>query len=112
MRLVDSQWKLGAFSLLFRSFCQTNGSVCVFTRCHLGNVIRYDTVSKFGWGVDVRTHGIQFIVDKLLSTDWDIGEGGDDGKNGGREPKAVPDFFLEEDCVVSERAVGLAASVV
>ncbi|KAG2131266.1 Alpha/Beta hydrolase protein [Suillus bovinus] len=40
------------------------------TRCHLGKVIRYDTVTHLGWSVDVRTHSIVHIIDRLLSEDW------------------------------------------
>jgi lipase ATG15 len=39
------------------------------TRCHLGQVIRLDTVQKLGWSVDVRTHGIKAIIDRLLGPD-------------------------------------------
>ena len=65
-------------------------------RCHLGKVIRYDTVTQLGWPVDVRTHGIRVIVEKLLASDWDGGD--DDGKNGTH--KEVPGFYDEEDCIV------------
>jgi putative lipase involved disintegration of autophagic bodies len=68
------------------------GGYALETRCHLGRVIRYDTVTKLGWAVDIRTHGIAQIVEKLLGEDWEPAlEGGK-----GRE---VPDFFEEEDCV-------------
>lgn len=36
-------------------------------RCHLGKVALYDTVSKLKWGVDIRTHSIKEIVERLLS---------------------------------------------
>lgn len=39
------------------------------TRCHLGQVIRLDTVQKLGWSVDVRTHGIKAVIDRLLGPD-------------------------------------------
>lgn len=58
-------------------------------RCHLGRIIRYDTVSKLKWGVDIRTHGIAVVVEKLLSTDWE------DAEEGG-----VPGFYEETDCSV------------
>ncbi|CCM04561.1 uncharacterized protein FIBRA_06742 [Fibroporia radiculosa] len=63
------------------------GGYAMETRCHLGNIIRYDTVSKLGWGVSVRNHGIRVIVD-MLSAEWDSDN-----------PGAVPDLFEEEDCV-------------
>lgn len=62
-------------------------------RCHIGKVIRYDTVSKLGWSVDARTHGIHVIVDRLLAEDWD---NEDSGIN-----MTIPGFYEEEDCVVS-----------
>lgn len=62
------------------------------TRCHLGQVIRYDTVSKSKWSVDVRTHGIAVIIEKLLAEDWD-----EEGSSQG----GVPPFYDESDCVVS-----------
>lgn len=62
-------------------------------RCHLGRVLRYDTVSQHGWAVDIRTHGIRAIVERLLSQDWEP-----PSENGpGRE---VPEWSEEEECVV------------
>lgn len=54
------------------------------TRCHLGQVIRLDTVQKLGWSVDVRTHGIKAVIDRLLgpNSEWpfdDDEKGGDGG---------------------------------
>jgi putative lipase involved disintegration of autophagic bodies len=37
------------------------------TRCHLGKVALYDTVTKLKWAVDVRTHSIREVVERLLS---------------------------------------------
>ncbi|KAJ7613843.1 Alpha/Beta hydrolase protein [Mycena polygramma] len=45
------------------------------SKCHLGQRVLYDTVSKRGWSVDSRQHGIQFIVEKLLNEDWDADAG-------------------------------------
>lgn len=62
-------------------------------RCHLGRVLKYDTVTRLGWAVDIRAHGIRNIVERLLAEDWEPPiEGGV-----GRE---VPEFSSEEDCVV------------
>jgi len=66
----------------------------VSTRCHLGQVILYDTVTERGWGVDVRTHSIRMIIEKLLNEDWELPTL--DGP--GRE---VPEPGEEKDCVVS-----------
>lgn len=38
--------------------------------CHFGNVIEYDTVTNLSWSVDVRTHAIAQVVDKVLSEPW------------------------------------------
>ncbi|KAH7890131.1 Alpha/Beta hydrolase protein [Phlebopus sp. FC_14] len=54
------------------------------TRCHLGKVALYDTVTKLGWSVDVRTHSILNVINRLLSEEieWDDepGDGDDDKK--------------------------------
>jgi lipase ATG15 len=58
------------------------------SRCHAGKKIVYDTVSKYGWGQDVRTHRIGVVIDKLLAEDWEEG-------------KPVPDETLDgEECDV------------
>jgi putative lipase involved disintegration of autophagic bodies len=64
------------------------GGFAFETRCHLGRVIRYDTVSKLGWVADIRTHGIAQVVERVLDEDWDPDQG-----------REVPDFYEEEDCV-------------
>ena len=42
------------------------------TRCHLGQVMRFDTVGKLGWSVSVSTHSIQYVMDHLLgpNSEW------------------------------------------
>lgn len=40
------------------------------TRCHLGEVIRYDTVGELGWGVSLRTHPIEVVMHQVLGIDW------------------------------------------
>ena len=50
------------------SFCSVGG-FALESRCHLGQVVLYDTVRKLGWSVDIRNHGIKVIVDKLLADD-------------------------------------------
>ncbi|BGP30638.1 Putative lipase atg15 [Rhodotorula toruloides] len=42
------------------------------SRCHTGKTIMYDTVGRLGWSVDIRTHSIHVIVDKLLVDDWGV----------------------------------------
>ncbi|KAI6017106.1 Alpha/Beta hydrolase protein [Pisolithus marmoratus] len=43
------------------------------TRCHLGQVALYDVVSKLGWTVDIRTHSIVNVIERLLAQEfeWD-----------------------------------------
>jgi hypothetical protein len=50
------------------SFCSIGG-FALESRCHLGQVILYDTVQKLKWSVNARNHGIKVIVDKLLADD-------------------------------------------
>ena len=63
-------------------------------RCHLGQVVKYDTVSKLGWAVDIRTHSIKRVIEEVLSEDWELATDGDPGLS-------VPEPRYEEDCVVS-----------
>ncbi|KAJ8586221.1 alpha/beta-hydrolase [Rhizopogon salebrosus TDB-379] len=60
------------------------------TKCHLGKVIRYDTVSQLGWSVDVRTHSILQIIERLLTDDW-VEEG--------QEGRTVPEAKADVDCI-------------
>lgn len=69
--------------------------VALETRCHLGQVIRYDTVTKLGWSANIIHHGIQAVIDGVLSRD-DVDWGTEDG-----EKRSVPALTTEEDCVVS-----------
>ncbi|KAJ7285296.1 alpha/beta-hydrolase [Mycena rebaudengoi] len=66
------------------------GGYAMESRCHLGKSIVYDTVSNLGWGVDVRTHGIVNVIEKVLNESWapavEIG-------------REVPLAAEEEDCV-------------
>ncbi|TFK82582.1 alpha/beta-hydrolase [Polyporus arcularius HHB13444] len=74
------------------STCGITG-IAIETRCHLGQVIRYDTVTKLGWSANVIHHGIQALIDGVLSRD-DIDWGDSVGKN-----QTVPALTTEEDCV-------------
>ncbi|KAJ7500533.1 Alpha/Beta hydrolase protein, partial [Mycena galericulata] len=69
------------------SLCSIAG-FALESRCHIGQRILYNTVSKRGWGVDPRKHGIQFIIDNLLNEDWDPENG-----------EEVPAPDEETDCV-------------
>jgi putative lipase involved disintegration of autophagic bodies len=68
------------------------GGYALETGCHLGRVLRYDTVTHSNWTVDIRTHGIAVIVERLLAEDWDPAVNGGQGRE-------VPEFYDEEDCV-------------
>lgn len=70
------------------------------SKCHLGRSIVYDTVSEYSWSVDVRTHTIVNVIEKLLAKPWPP------SMEGGRE---VPEAVAEEDCVVSSFAPSCAA---
>lgn len=67
------------------STCNTAG-FAMETRCHNGMTIVYDTVGRDGWSVDIRTHRIGLIIDKVLAEDYEVG-------------KPVPDAARELDCV-------------
>jgi lipase ATG15 len=63
----------------------------ILPSCHLGDIIEYDTVSNKSWSVDLRTHAIARVVDKLLSEPWPPAE------ESGRE---VPALKRQDDCLV------------
>ncbi|KAF5341707.1 hypothetical protein D9611_001835 [Ephemerocybe angulata] len=46
------------------------GGYALETGCHLGRTIVYDTVTHLGWSVDVRTHGIVPVIEKILAEPW------------------------------------------
>ena len=60
------------------------------TRCHLGTSIVYDTVGRLKWSVDIRTHPIKEVINRILEKEvwWEFG-------------RHVPKARVEEDCVVS-----------
>jgi len=64
------------------------GGYALETACHLGKVIRYDTVSKRNWSVSTSSHVIKFVIDKILNEDWDPDNG-----------LEVPRAEAEKDCV-------------
>jgi len=66
------------------------GGYALETGCHLGKSIVYDTVSQYGWSVDIRTHGVVNVIDKVLGEPWGPSE--DMGRH-------VPEARFEEDCV-------------
>ncbi|KAF9267953.1 alpha/beta-hydrolase [Marasmius fiardii PR-910] len=66
------------------------GGYAMEAKCHLGKSIIYDTVSNLSWAVDIRTHTIQTVIEKVLTDPWppsvDIG-------------REVPEPKVEQDCV-------------
>jgi len=40
------------------------------SKCHTGKTIFYDTVTVKGWAVDVRTHRIGELINKILIDPW------------------------------------------
>ncbi|KAF9448883.1 alpha/beta-hydrolase [Macrolepiota fuliginosa MF-IS2] len=85
------------------------------TRCHLGRSIVFDTVGKLGWYVDVRTHTIKAIIERLLE-DEEVDWGEDDDDSGGwlswitrrwrknvksfeNHKRDVPEAHIEDDCI-------------
>ena len=42
------------------------------TSCHTGQTILYDTVTVKGWAVDLRTHRIGEIINKVLADPWPV----------------------------------------
>ncbi|KAF9029123.1 alpha/beta-hydrolase [Hymenopellis radicata] len=58
------------------------------SRCHVGKIIKYDTVKKLGWRVNVQNHPINVVIDLLSrEEDWE-------------EARQVPQAIDEdEDCV-------------
>lgn len=77
-------------SCYIRSY-PTNEAPIVIS-CHLGKVLRYDTVTKLGWSVSTRNHPISVIIESLLAEDWEADVDG--------EGRQVPPLEHEDDCVV------------
>lgn len=65
------------------------------SKCHTGETILYDTVRVKGWSVDVRTHRIEEVIDKVLADPWPEEE---EGKSGVWE-KAVEGWYRAADRV-------------
>ncbi|KAG7092690.1 hypothetical protein E1B28_009022 [Marasmius oreades] len=72
----------------FASPCAQAG-YALETRCHLGKSIVFDTVTKLKWAVDVRTHPIKHIINRILEAEDVVWEDGRD----------VPEAVEERDCV-------------
>jgi putative lipase involved disintegration of autophagic bodies len=68
------------------------GGYAMESRCHLGQSIVYDTVTNLSWAVDLRTHGIVVVIEKVLNDTWPASE---------QEGREVPAAVTDVDCVVS-----------
>jgi len=66
------------------------GGYAMESKCHLGKSIVYDTVSNFSWTVDIRTHTITNVIERILNVTWPP------SVEIGRE---VPEATPEDDCV-------------
>ncbi|KAF9041958.1 alpha/beta-hydrolase [Hymenopellis radicata] len=66
------------------------GGYAMEARCHLGKSIVYDTVSNLSWSVDIRTHPIVTVIEKVLSDPWPPSL---------EEGREVPKAAFEDDCV-------------
>lgn len=62
-------------------------------RCHLGQVVKYDTVSKLGWSVTVRSHSIEVVINDILNKPWET-------TPEGAVIREVPPAQEEVDCIV------------
>ncbi|KAF4597097.1 hypothetical protein EYR40_007547 [Pleurotus pulmonarius] len=85
-----------------RSLCAIGG-YAMESKCHMGTIVKYDTITDLGWSADSRTHGILVIIERLLGTDWwrekhgDASEG--ETSDGRAKDREVPAPTLDEDCV-------------
>lgn len=78
------------------STCATAG-FAMESRCHLGKIMRYDTVGKLGWRVGVQNHPISAVIENLLMEDWEK-----PGEKVGALGRETPELVDEDpDCPVS-----------
>jgi lipase ATG15 len=49
---------------------RADGPQAMESKCHTGQSIIYDTVTVKGWSVDIRTHRIGEIINKVLADPW------------------------------------------
>ncbi|KXN91643.1 Putative lipase ATG15 [Leucoagaricus sp. SymC.cos] len=84
------------------SYCSLGG-YAMESRCHLGKTIVYDTVSNLSWSVNIRTHGIVTVIEKVLGVPWRP------SVVMGRE---VPEPVPQDDCVVRQWSTkGMVSSI-
>ncbi|GFZ42645.1 Autophagy-related protein 15 [Saitozyma sp. JCM 24511] len=61
------------------------------SKCHTGKTILYDTVTVKGWSVDIRTHSIVQIINKVLADPWPVADEPGDEPDKPKEPKDPKD---------------------
>lgn len=66
--------------------------------CHLGQIIKYDTVTKYKWSVGLSTHPIKSVIENVLNKDWDPENG-----------ISVPAPEEQVDCVVRSESSQLVS---
>jgi lipase ATG15 len=54
------------------------------SKCHVGITFTFDSVDKLGWRVDIRSHRIKEVIDKILSVWWELF-------------KVFPDIHIDDD---------------
>lgn len=59
------------------------------SKCHTGETILYDTVKVKRWSVDLRTHRIEDVIDRVLADPWPVDDGDDGGDGDGDEGGSV-----------------------
>jgi len=60
------------------------------SRCHIGNIIEYDTVTELSWAVRLTNHPIATVIDSVLSKPWPAAE---------KQGREVPELKRQDDCV-------------
>ncbi|KAI0255146.1 alpha/beta-hydrolase [Lactifluus subvellereus] len=60
------------------------------SRCHLGNIIEYDTVTNLSWSVRLTTHPIATVIEHILSKPWPAAE---------EQGLEVPAIKRQDDCL-------------
>ncbi|KAJ3566602.1 hypothetical protein NP233_g6902 [Leucocoprinus birnbaumii] len=78
------------------------GGYAMESRCHLGEVIRYDTVGQLNWGVALGNHVIKVVIEDVLGIDWKDDEGNEGVEGFVPRPRKAVEIEGEDGvCVVS-----------
>ncbi|BEI89873.1 uncharacterized protein CcaverHIS019_0212350 [Cutaneotrichosporon cavernicola] len=77
------------------------------SKCHTGQTILYDTVTVKGWSVDVRTHRIGEVINRVLADPWPVGdEGGDDDDDDDDDQGGGGDWDDDDDDDIPDPGTG------